>query len=92
MDFKDTIVNHVEIRLSFWDRLRVLVHGWVNVRVKTKTENVVGRVFGESTTWVRPVRLFPNRPVGMELKEYREPAEPSSGLFRWSEWIEHLRP
>lgn len=61
MEFKDQLVTHTEIRLSFWDRLRVLIHGWVNVRVNTKTENVIGRTMCESTVWVRPVRLRPSR-------------------------------
>jgi hypothetical protein len=69
VEWKDELVSHTEIRLSFWDRLRVLLHGLVNVRCNTKTENIIGRTRGESTAWVRPIRLRPNRPIAMELKE-----------------------
>jgi len=50
--FKDEVINHVTVHLSFADRLRVLLGSNIRVSVFSKTENLAGKVEGSSTVSV----------------------------------------
>ncbi len=61
--FKDEVISHVVVNLSFADRLRVLVGRKIRVSVHAKTEHLVGSVEGSST--VNVDRLYtPKRQGG----------------------------
>lgn len=60
--FKDEVINHVTVHLSFADRLRVLLGSKIRVSVFSKTENMVGKVEGSSTVSVD--RLTPTKRQG----------------------------
>ncbi|MBP8200773.1 MAG: hypothetical protein KAX98_10635 [Nitrospira sp.] len=63
--FKDEVINHITISLSFADRLRVLFGRKIRVRVFTKTENLVGEVDGSSAVTIDRFRLL-KREIGYE--------------------------
>ncbi len=60
--FKDEVINHVTIHLSFADKLRVMLGSKIRVSVFSKTENMVGKVEGSSTVSVD--RLLPTKQQG----------------------------
>lgn len=61
--FADAVYVETEIRVGWPERLRMLVHGRINVRAEVFCEREPGRTRAESTASV-PV-LFPDRrPVG----------------------------
>lgn len=61
---KDGIICHVKCELSFWDRLRVLISGRIEVGVKTATEFPVGKTATNSSISVRPPDWLDRKPEG----------------------------
>lgn len=53
---RDMAITDVTAELSFGDRIRLLVSGRLSVRVRTETENVLGKVHSNSEIHVQPPR------------------------------------
>jgi hypothetical protein len=58
---RDAIISDVTVRLGFWDRFRVLVHGEIKARIVAFAEYRPGRLESTSTVDVkRHLRLYPS--------------------------------
>lgn len=55
IEYKDCIHNHLDINLSFIDRLRVLIHGKIRLHNKIYTKEIVNVIKGETDTFVTSI-------------------------------------
>lgn len=55
MPFADKIISNTDIKLCFLDRLKVLLHGKVWVRLEIDCENTPGRMSSTAQTIIPPI-------------------------------------
>jgi hypothetical protein len=67
MEYKDEIYTNVKINFDLKDRLKILIHGIANIRIKTKTENLPGEVFSETSIYVPKIFRKKSDGAGMEI-------------------------
>lgn len=68
---QDEIVSHVDIRIGWLDRLRILFRGLVWLTVRVKTENVVGKTESDSSVNIK--KIFPRKSmIGVAMGEGKQ--------------------
>lgn len=66
--YRDTIHHHTDTHIDFWDRIKILFHGRLNIHSEIYTADVCHVKGSEAKTYVPPIIKKKARVVGMVSK------------------------